>query len=179
MFVFRFLRLQGQAPLPDELVKLHPRNQTKFEAASQAVREVALERNSEDEFDVAPTTGRTARREEGILAKQFDDHLKAQGHKLFRFRVQIPGDRTVLVTDTFDATENTLWEIKADNRRADIRYGIGQVLDYRRLIERERGPIEVGIVLPAKPSESLCDLAFSLGLRLAYPEGESWGIHES
>lgn len=179
VFVFRLIRKSDQPPLPSPLVKLRDRNRKTFEKSASRVRNVALEENSDVEFGVAPTAGRTARREEGILSRRFEEHLIAQGHELSRFRLKVPEAAAELVTDPFDETDNTLWEVKASSCRGDVRYAIGQVLDYRLLIEAEREHIEVGVVLPDSPSPSLLELLFSLGIKLAFPREGVWEVHQN
>lgn len=69
-----------------------------------------------------------------------------------------------LLTGIYDEAENILYEAKGTATRGAIRTAIGQLLDYRRHIDRDN--VRLAILLPHRPSEDLVDLVTSLGIAL-------------
>lgn len=96
---------------------------------------VALESISTQEFLNPATSSSTSTRRESVLTTRLEASLGAMGHELHRWRLRPAGELQFLYTDTFDATTRTLYEAKSSANRAAIRSLIGQLLDYRRLID--------------------------------------------
>lgn len=71
-----------------------------------------------------------------------------------------------MLTDTYDATEEVLWEVKADASRESVRMAIGQLADYLRYLTPG---LSSGIVLPTSPYADLVELIQESGHRLLVP----------
>jgi 5-methylcytosine-specific restriction protein A len=87
-----------------------------------------------------------------------------------RLIIPVPGEKTRLITDTYDVTSRELFEAKPDSDRGTIRLAIGQILDYLRFLSDVKG----AILLPDKPSDDLIDLIHSVGLSLVVGDGDQW-----
>jgi 5-methylcytosine-specific restriction protein A len=60
------------------------------------------------------------------------------------------------VTDIYSETQNALYEAKGTATRDAMRTAIGQLLDYRRHIDRDG--LRLAVLLPHLPSDDLIDL---------------------
>lgn len=87
-----------------------------------------------------------------------------------RIRVPIPGESGTLVTDTDCITTKTLYEAKSGVDRSTIRLGVGQILDYLRLVSGVKG----FLLLPSQPSSDLTAFIGSCGIGLTYLDGDEW-----
>lgn len=128
------------------------------------------EDNRVEEYEIAPRAGTVARRDEGRLVRQFEAHLRSHGHELQRARISITGERGSLVSDTFDVTDQTLYEAKSGVDRATVRLGVGQLMDYLRFMPGVTG----ALLLPAEPSADLKALIRSCGFGVTYRRLGSW-----
>ncbi len=108
------------------------------------------------------------KRREAELCKRFERHLERQGHEVCRFEIRVEGERGILRTDTFDASDRVLYEAKGRAGRDEIRQAVGQLADYRRHV-RPR-PLRCAVLLPGRPSDDLANLIESQGLDLVYEE---------
>ncbi len=122
---------------------------------------VAVEENVGTSFEVAPREGTTATRREGELVDRYMTWA-GSAHVFGRWKLRAPDELSPLLTDIYDETENILYEAKATATRAAIRMAIGQLLDYRRHIDR-RG-VRLAILLPHRPSKDLVELTTGLGI---------------
>lgn len=129
---------------------------------------VAVEENIETSFEVAPREGTTATRREGELVDRYMTWA-GPSHVFRRWKLRAPGELRSLLTDIYDETENILYEAKGTATRGAVRMAIGQLLDYRRHIDRDG--VRVAILLPHRPSEDLVDLAAGLGIAVVVEEG--------
>jgi hypothetical protein len=106
-----------------------------------------------------------AERREARLVLALRDHLRAQGHDVYRLKILPEGERKPLFTDLYDATDNTLIEAKGTVDRGSIRMAVGQLVDYRRFLS---SPI-LAILVPEQPRTDLLSLAHSQGIRFIWP----------
>ena len=113
-------------------------------------------------FEQKPSEGATAQRKESQLVKRFTDYLKAQGHVVKRWKLLPPGEISPLLTDPYDAHEKELYEAKGSASRNHVRLAVGQLLDYRRLMDE--APTKMTILLPHEPSNDLKKFIDSTGL---------------
>lgn len=109
---------------------------------------VDVEANEVDEFDRAAPTDAPARRREAQLMRQIEAWLIGQGREVSRWRIPIPGSTRSMLTDTYDVTDEVLWEVKAVSSRESVGMAIGQLADYLRYLTPETSS---GVVLPAAP----------------------------
>ncbi|MFH8567492.1 hypothetical protein [Streptomyces sp. NPDC017993] len=125
------------------------------EAPETSATAVPTEQHSTDTATANVTGGaRTVLRREGRLAKTFEAHLEAHGHEVSRFQIRVKGERNTFLTDTYDATDNVLYEAKGKATRENVRMAIGQLRDYRRHIEVPDG-LRLAVLLPEEPSSDL------------------------
>ncbi|WP_191563203.1 restriction endonuclease [Janibacter melonis] len=116
---------------------------------------VAVEANIVDHFSYAGIEEAEALRMEADLMRRFESYLRDLGSQVARFEIPLRQSGRRLLTDTFDITENTLWEVKGAADRQSVRMAIGQLADYRRYLPPD---IRSGIVLPADFSDDQDDL---------------------
>jgi hypothetical protein len=136
---------------------------------------VDSENNTVTEYETAPRTGAVARRQEALLVQRFEAWLLSEGKMVERIRIPIPGESGTLVTDTYCTTTKTLYEAKSGVDRSTIRLGVGQLLDYLRLVPGVTGCL----LLPSKPSPDLAAFIDSCGLGLTYLDGTDWVVASS
>lgn len=106
-------------------------------------------------FTQRAAEGVTAQRTESQLVKRFTDYLKAQGHVVKRWKLLPPGEISPLLTDPYDIDERELFEAKGSATRNHVRLAVGQLLDYKRLMDEK--PMKLTILLPHEPSNDLKD----------------------
>lgn len=129
------------------------------------------ERNNVREYETSPTTGSRARRDEGHLVQMFENYLRAKGHLVNRRRFTLPKGQGTLITDTFDQSEQVLYEAKSDIKRSTVRLALGQLLDYRRLFDM---PVRARILLPDRPTDDLVELLHEYDVGLTYQIEDNW-----
>ena len=101
-------------------------------------------------FEHPGSQASTSVRVESGLVKRFRAHLESKGHEVKRWRLAPLGELTYLYTDIFDVTENELYEAKGSAVRSSVRQAVGQLLDYKRLIQLQ--DVKLSVLLPVKPS---------------------------
>ena len=72
-----------------------------------------------------------------------------------------------MLTDPCLMESRLLLEAKGNLDRDSFRLALGQLADYRRFLDQH----ECAILLPAKPSRDLLDLARSQGVAVIWPAG--------
>jgi hypothetical protein len=122
---------------------------------------VPVEKNADTAFDVSARSGTTATRREGELVDRF---IAWSGPtELFRrWCLRPPGELSPILTDIYSETQNVLYEAKGTTTRNAMRTAIGQLLDYRRHIDRDG--LRLAVLLPLAPSDDLIDFATGLGI---------------
>jgi hypothetical protein len=117
---------------------------------------------------------REAVRTESRLVRRLASHLSQGGHEASGVAIAVGHE--VIRADLFDHTENVLYEAKAAPDRQKIRMAIGQLLDYKRFITPEP---RLRVLLPAKPSEDLCQLLVGVGIGATWPAEDKWNQLDS
>jgi hypothetical protein len=123
---------------------------------------VEIENLNASTFEQRPTEGVTATRTESQLVKRYTDFLKSKGHTVKRWKLLPPGEISGLLTDPFDTTEQELYEAKGSATRNHVRLAVGQLLDYKRLMETS--PAKMTVLLPHEPAADLKEFLKSLGI---------------
>lgn len=121
-----------------------------------SVELVPLEQSNTPASERKATAGGTAERREAELVAEYSAHLKAEGHEVVRHRMRPDGAVAALYTDLYDVTAHELYEAKGSIARMSIRLAVGQLLDYRRHLERPG--VRLTVLVPDRPSADL--LAF-------------------
>lgn len=127
---------------------------------------VPVEINSTEFFETADRLGGLSVRRESQLVEQFIAHQV--GHTFSRWAINLPKERTRLLTDIYDEADHTLYEAKAIAGRADLRMAVGQLYDYRRHVHVD--DLHCAVLLPERPTADLRDLLQDAGLGLAFRE---------
>ena len=133
---------------------------------------IPLEAHQAEAFDIPASTASTAQRRESELVAAFTAHLISNGHTVRRWRLQPPGSLQPMLTDPYDETSNTLYEAKASATRSHVRMAVGQLLDYRRHIDRPG--LRLAVLLPSRPTDDLLNLMQSIGAACTWPTGAGY-----
>jgi hypothetical protein len=162
VFVFR-LRSVGEALRREDDRSTFPDINTDTAVASL----VPVERNAGASFDVSAREGTTATRREGELVDRYTA-WSGPAETFSRWRLRPPGELRSLLTDIYSETQNVLYEAKGSATRRAMRTAIGQLLDYRRHIDRDG--LRLAVLLPHLPSDDLIDLATGLGIAVVFEQ---------
>lgn len=166
VLVFRLLPI---ADVPSQLVDAAGRSQLPSEPFAV---EVPTEINSAEFFETAGSAGQIAVRRESDLVASF---LASQPDRGFsRWAINLPAERTRLLTDVYDERDHVLYEAKAIAGRSDLRMAVGQLYDYRRHIDV--ADLRCSVLLPARPTADLRDLLVDTGLGLVYREQNAFNF---
>jgi len=114
-------------------------------------------------------TTRQMRRMEAQLVRRYIRWLDPSGVRLRGMLIPTAGE--TLRADLFDTEVEVLIEAKAAVSRDHIRYGIGQLFDYRRYITRRP---ELAMLLPAKPQPELMDLLREAEVQCIWSVGDGF-----
>jgi hypothetical protein len=105
-------------------------------------------------------------RAEAMLVGRYRRWLDADGTRLRG--LIIPTAARLLRADLYDTQLDVLIEAKAESSRENVRYAIGQLLDYRRYLDpRPR----LAILLPGQLSADLAQLPKEAGVEIIWPVG--------
>ncbi|KJL27387.1 hypothetical protein RL72_00482 [Microbacterium azadirachtae] len=160
VLVFRLLPVSS---IPDDVVELVGYSGVTREPN---VISVPVEINSTEFFETADRAGGLAVRRESQLVDEFIAHQV--GHTFTRWAINLPAERTRLLTDIYDEADRTLYEAKAIAGRSDLRMAVGQLYDYRRHVSVD--DLRCSVLLPERPTADLRDLLREAGLGLAFRE---------
>jgi hypothetical protein len=105
-------------------------------------------------------------RAEAQLVRRYRRWLDPQGTRLRG--LVLPAPEGQLRADLVDTALNILIEAKAESNRANIRYAIGQLLDYRRYMET---PYDLALLLPHPVGGDLTTLIESVGIGVIWESG--------
>ena len=168
----------GHGPVRSVIVfRLRPRegvqrgpNRSKVDAlGTEPVREVPVEQHLTESMLIEP--GRephAAERREQKLVRAYLAYLAARGDDVCRLQLRPDGEPAPMFYDLFDKTTNTLVEAKGSVARPAFRMAIGQLADYRRLVEPAP---QQAILVPERPRQDLIRLAESQGMLVVWPSG--------
>lgn len=115
---------------------------------------VPLESRNAKSYQMEGTVSREAVRRESDLVHRFQQHLTAAGGALGRYRIATASG-SLLFSDAYDSSSDTLYEAKADAGRNAIRLALGQLLDYRRYFKRAP---QLAVLVPSRPEADLLAL---------------------
>jgi hypothetical protein len=160
VLVFRLLPV---SVIPDDIVELVGYSGVAREPHAMSV---PVEINSTEFFETADRVGGPAVRRESQLVDEFIAHQV--GHTFSRWVINLPTERTRLLTDIYDEADHTLYEAKAIAGRSDLRMAVGQLYDYRRHVHVD--DLRCSVLLPERPTADLRDLLQDAGLGLAFRE---------
>jgi hypothetical protein len=133
------------------------------------VEDVAVEERWSEQAFVAPARkADEAERRERALVLTFREHLLGEGHDVARLKIVPPGEAKPLFADLLDRTTNTLYEAKGTVERGAVRMAVGQLLDYRRLLEPTP---RLALLVPTIPREDLREYLSAAGVGLVWREG--------
>ncbi|MGZ3145851.1 EVE domain-containing protein [Lentzea chajnantorensis] len=124
--------------------------------------------NAVPETTTAKNSGsgpRTVTFDEAKLIQQYGEYL---GRELRCLTVRLPSGEQ-LVCDVFDEDVPMIIEAKKSASREHVRMAIGQLFDYRHHLRRDAVQ---AVLLPSRPSSSVVDLLWSLGIKLIYRDGD-------
>lgn len=161
VIVFRLLAV---STVPSDLVeRVGATDIAKFPEAL----EVPVEINSTYFFETASRAAGSAVRRESYLVEEF--MASQRGHNFNRWAIKLPDERSPLLTDVYDRTDQVLYEAKAGVGRVDLRMAVGQLLDYRRHVRVDN--LRCSLLLPSRPNADLRDYVASAGLGIAFKDG--------
>lgn len=156
VFVFR-LKPIGQ------VIKREIDTSQEIEAKPERTAElIDLERNLTGTFPTPGTEPTVAERREGKLVQDFTVHLESLGHKVRRWKLTPKGEIKSFITDPYDLTEQHLYEAKGSAAREKVRMAVGQLLDYKRLMETP--PKRISVLLPHEPSPDIKSFLTAYGI---------------
>lgn len=176
VIVFRLRPIDTQPKLPRGVPAIEPRTR---------VQTVPVEgRFTERAVVNPPRESYMAERRESELVHALKAWLERQGHTVNRRGITPADEAAQIWTDMFIDTMTMLVEAKGTTDRWSIRMAIGQLLDYRRLLEtQERQPIACAVLVPTLPRPDLLRFLAYAGVVIWYPRGEGFvlqngdGIH--
>ena len=112
-----------------------------------------MEKNLVDTFSTTGSEPSVGERREGRLVQEFTDYLEIQGHEVKRWKLTPKGEIKSFLTDPYDLTEEHLYEAKGSAAREKVRMAVGQLFDYKRLMETP--PRKLSVLLPHEPSSDI------------------------
>ena len=156
---------------------------SKIESVSRTiVKEIAIEKSSSKNSRKTVTyiSQGIKDRKEARLVEEYNLYRKKERlSDLIRHTVQIHfPKRKILFTDGYESESKTLVEAKATNQRDErdkIRMAIGQLFDYRKLLEEENVKVNnLAILIPTCPSKDLLELLKDLKIKIIFKEGNKF-----
>ena len=115
-------------------------------------------------FERKPLQSVVAERREAALVQRYKHYLERQGHEVNARTIALPGSAGTLRIDLYDETTGELVEAKSSAIRTQVRYAVGQLLDYARHVPHS----SLAMLLPSRPSDDLLELIRSLGMHCIY-----------
>ena len=109
-------------------------------------------------------------KKEARLVEEYNSFRKGKKLKeLKRHSLQPSLSKKNYFTDGFEAESKTLIEAKASNHRDKIRMAIGQLFDYRKLLEQDNVKVNnLAILVPSCPSKDLLELLKDLKIKIIF-----------
>jgi hypothetical protein len=145
--------------------RLEELSQVSAAGLGNGVRLVDPEAMEVEESEVSPPSAtRHMVRAEAKLVHQYRQWRDPGGTRL-RGLLIITADRT-LRADLYDTSIDVLIEAKAEANRENIRYAVGQLIDYRRYLDP--GPA-IAILVPARLDADLAGLPAEVGAGVIWP----------
>lgn len=166
--IFRLVPIKEQeTSLPQTNIKLISAN--KIEVSD-------IERYMTESTHISYNAEIQVERKESKLVTEYQDYLHNNNlPSLKRLIIDVEGEAASLKTDGWINESKTLVEAKSSTSRNSIRTAIGQLLDYKFQIESQGIDVmNMAILVPNKPRESLCKLLENLNINLIYKEEGSF-----
>lgn len=154
-------------PLREEALAIRTQaSPIKEPATRPTVESRPIEESLTESFDAAPTSGGIRTRREAALVQRYAAWMGRHGTKVERQRYAVRGEARPLVCDVFVPELSLLIEAKAHDNRNSVRLAIGQLMDYRRFVERPR----LAVLLPHEPATDHQALLRSVGVAWIWPD---------
>ena len=160
-------------PVGETFVRSDERCPNTAPPASTRVEEAEVETWTEESeveesyvtsFERKPIESVTSLRREAELVGRYMKHLLLQGHELKSRKIHLAGTVQPLRVDLFDTTTGDLCEAKGSTTRVQVRYAVGQILDYSRHVKHKT----LSVLLPTRPADDLVELLTGLGIACVY-----------
>ena len=167
VFVFRL------RPLDETFVRAEERCPNTAPSTSTRVEEAEVETWTEESevegsyvtsFERKPIESVTSLRREAELVWRYKKYLESQGHEIKSRKIYLAGAVQPLRVDLFDNTTEELCEAKGSTTRVQVRYAVGQILDYGRHVEHRT----LSALLPTRPADDLVELLQGVGIACVY-----------
>ncbi|WP_370350758.1 restriction endonuclease [Catenulispora sp. EB89] len=169
VIMFRLVRTKDALPPSGAVVSHTPTSMLNVE-------DVDVEQHNTEHTSVDPSREPyESERREAALVQAYKGHLERAGHTVKRKRIYPPDEARPLFTDIHDLTTNTLVEAKGSVTREAIRMAIGQLLDYRRHLEREP---DLAVLVPTRPRQDLINFCTGLKISVVYQHGNGFDVIE-
>ncbi len=120
-----------------------------------------------------PTTNMRVNQREHQMQKYFGEFLVQSGVEIFNVSISTPGSTGSVRPDFYIQEPPYVIEAKASSGRDFVRQAIGQVLDYKNLLNRGGVVATPAILLPDCPSDDLVALLESLNIELITGDEQS------
>tara|TARA_X000000368_G_C22934204_1_gene669111 strand:+ start:36 stop:965 length:930 start_codon:yes stop_codon:yes gene_type:complete len=141
-------------------------------------REIPLEKSSGNKSSKGVTyiSRGIKDQKEARLVEEYNKYRKGKKLKdLKRHSLQPPLSRKNYFTDGYESESKTLIEAKASNHRNKIRMAIGQLFDYKKLLEEDNVKVnKLAILIPTCPSKDLLELLKDLKIKIIFKEGNKF-----
>lgn len=139
-------------------------------------KKIGLEQRHVERFVSNPKEGPTEyERREAALVEEYADWLRSQGAEVTGLEIPLPGGRSPLFADLYNARDDELVEAKSGVTRRQVREAFGQILDYARCAKCQK----IAVLTPLRPAEDMVDLLVSYGISVIYPEGSQFSRVEA
>jgi hypothetical protein len=111
---------------------------------------------------------RRAQKREARLLESYEEWLKEQNRKLDSVKMG------ALQCDGYEKARRNLIEAKSSATREHIRMAVGQLLDYAFQGKSEFAEPHMAVLLPEKPPKDVEAWLHSVGIKLIWPDGNSF-----
>jgi hypothetical protein len=128
------------------------------------VEDAEVEGIGTEQFERKPMESIIGKRREAALVERYKTYLERQGHTVRARKIHTPDSVQPLRVDLFDETTQDLCEAKSSATRINVRYALGQILDYSRVVTFSSR----SVLLPTRPHEDLLDLLVSNHISCVY-----------
>jgi hypothetical protein len=126
------------------------------------------ENEATERFTAGAVEQHTAERRESALIKGYPAYRHREGLRpLKRLKIKPSGEVQLLYSDLYDPDKRLVIEAKGTVTREAIRMALGQLLDYRRFMDKSR----LAVLLPELPRKDLCDLLAAYQISIIYSDG--------
>jgi len=140
----------------------------KPETSKPDITLIEPENRATEQFIAAAVEERTAERRESALIIAYRAYRLSRGlGPLKRLKIKPSGETQSLYSDLYDPDARRVIEAKGTVTREAIRMALGQLLDYRRFVNKGR----LAILLPESPRKDLQDLLAAYDVSIIVRDG--------